>query len=251
MKKIILLLVFSLGLVSAVNAESVCEEVSCIYRGADRVAQMLEANFSKEEEKLKADWGRKLNRCYMAEIKRSDKETLCLYTTTAITDYLKTSLTPQEIERFERYLVKVGYYKSYESNKDDYLNALKFLKHFNKIEYWYKKYDENYHNDNVQGIMRDFATEVVKELPHPAVLVDVERFVYDENLGNFFEFQENRGAVSLDYMKEKLKEFEKSNSCKNIGYYREDCHKAKDLKYVIQWAESKLKESKQKGGKNE
>ena len=169
MKKLVFLLIF--GLISVANAESVCETKAESYcdNAGSWVAHSLAGGYTykqcsgvwcdsqwksnyDEDEKLRADWKRTFNRCYIAEIKRSDKETVCLYMNRAITDYLKTTLTPQEIERFERYLVKNKEYESYESDKDFYLNALKVLKYFDRLEYWLKG----------DGGINDFAWQVKK-----------------------------------------------------------------------------------------
>ena len=251
MKKIIFVLMFSLGLVNVANAESVCYQdyyndvigVSSFAKWLDDYDIMSENR--KKNNKILTTWKKLLVRTYVGEIKRSDKESLCLFMDVAITDYLKTTLTPQEIERFERYLVKIGYYDSYESDKNNYLNALKLLKHFNKIEYWYSKYGKEEHSHPQMWSFVNDVEILTNYNNNPRVYA--ERFVYGKSVGDAFEFQRVRDSGdSLSTMKDTLK---KSKGDKYCPDYSIDCYETKDLKYVIQWAESKINESKQKDSK--
>lgn len=204
MKKIIFVLMFSLGLVSVVNAESVCYQTDYndYYIGVGGFAEWLDDydimfGNQKKNDKIFATWKKLLVRTYVGEIKRSDKESLCLFMDVAITDYLKTALTPQEIERFERYLVKIGYYESYESDKNNYLNALKVLKHFNKIEYWYSKYGKEEHSHPI-GRFVDKVESLTNYNNNP--IVYAERFVYGKSVGDAFEFQRERGIMATRFL---------------------------------------------------
>lgn len=233
MKKLVLLLVISLGLVSVANAESVCkeEEDSYYIYGFSGLVELIDKDYrsaknKKTEDKIKAAWSKLLLRHYMGELKSSDKESLCLSMYTVKTDYLKTTLTPQDIERFEKYLIKNESYESYERNKDDYLNALKFLKHFDKMEYWYSKHNkDNFGRENSIWELVDKVKRITNHNDNPEVFT--ERFVYGKSLGNPFEYFQSVDGYSLNRMKQYLHILPK-----------------KDLKYVIQWAESKLKEAK-------
>ena len=240
MKKLVLLLVISLGL-SVANAESVCKEKDSYYiYGFSGLVELIDKDYrsaknKKTRDKIEAAWSKLLLRPYVGELKRSDKELLCLSMHTTITDYLKTTLTPQEIERFEKYLLKNDKYESYEKNKDNYLNALKFLKHFDKMEYWYSKHNKD--NFGMEWQLADSVKRITNYNDDPEVFV--ERFVYDKSLGNpFEEFQSLNG---LKWLVEIFKE----HGCENVNVrLKEGCHRTKELKYVIQWAESKQKEAK-------
>lgn len=245
MKKLVLLLVISLGLVSVANAESVCKEKEDSYFDYG-IAELIDDkynhrnNLSKVQERknrqLQAAWSKLLLRHYIGELKSSDKESLCLSMYTVKTDYLKTTLTPQDIERFEKYLIKNESYESYERNKDDYLNALKFLKHFNKLEYWYSKHNKDWMEWQLVRRVKN----MTNHNDNPKVYA--ERFVYGKSLGNPFEFQRLDGDYSLNGMKRAQRIFVGKD-----GKYCTtslQCYEAKDLKYIIQWAESKIKEAK-------
>ncbi len=240
MKKLVLLLVISLGLVSAVNAESVCKEQQKYDIPNRWLVDLIDKGYrsaksEKTKDKIYATWSKLVSRSYMGEIKRSDKESLCLSMDIAITDYLKTTLTPQEIERFEKFLIKNESYESYEENKDDYLNALKFLKHFNKMEYWYSRAGSS----DIGQLVGD-VKEITNYNNNPNVYA--EKFVYDESLGYAFQFHKDYTDYSLNGMKQYVELFE-TIGCENVRL-KEDCHRTKELKYIIQWAESKLKEAK-------
>lgn len=147
MKKIILVLMFSLGLVSVANAESVCKKLS--YDDIISKFPTLDYGNNLTNEQVDVLLGRKL---YVKEIKRSDKESMCVYKLGF--DSLKTKLSKQELESFERYLAENDWYNSYENNKYIYLAAVKFSKFRNALEEIYNlKGDAIYElGSNIQTI---------------------------------------------------------------------------------------------------
>lgn len=257
MKKLIWFLIMSLGLVSVVNAESVCETLDEYTSWRDKwkasnhydygfvdeymvyeLASVIEDKYitsastatkaqEKSNKQIEDAWDKLISTFHIGEIKKSEKESLCLYMQTTITDYLKTTLTSQEIERFEKYLVENNDYKYYEKNKDKYLNALKFLKHFNKLEYWYSKKHDS-------GMLANIVSGITNHNNDDNVTVKAIRVVYGKPLGGAIA---NAEGHYLDEMKHAL------DACATRSCAED---KIKDLKNVVQWAESKLKEAKQR-----
>lgn len=119
MKKIIFVLMFSLGLLSVANAESVCNQYQPEYEPSEISNYMVALSNNKSGSSVKNDrfhkkaakeWDNLIMRNHIGEIKKGDKETFCIYMTTIGQGYLDTRLTAQEIEQFERFLVESGYY---------------------------------------------------------------------------------------------------------------------------------------------
>ncbi len=229
MKKLILLLVISLGLVSAVNAESVCNSYRIKGFEPFNIGSHL-SYFATGDYKQSEYWDELVMRYYTSEIKKSDKETLCIYMGTIGHGYLNTQLTPQDIEQFERFVVEKGdkmSYEYYEDNRDSYLRVLKFFKYYNKLDILYNKkeisirslggvgYDPSFISlANIAGVLRDYENE--------ARLI-VKKFVYGKNMGSALCIPE---IECPRYIKD-LKTLDK-----------------KDAKPIAKWAESKLKEAK-------
>ncbi len=242
MKTIVLLLVISLGLVSAVNAESVCNSYSIKDIAAFDVGRHLSI-FTTDDYKQEKYWDELVMRYYTSEIKKSDKETLCIYMGTIGQGYLNTQLTPQDIEQFERFLVEKGdeiSYKSYELDKDKHLRVLKFFKYYNKLDILYSiknirisfSHRENldlYDNDPGYGKLWLIA-DILITYKNEARLI-VKRFVYDKNMGSPFSPFTLFSCDSWDaYCANSIKTLKKSDD--------------KDAKAIAKWAETKLKESK-------
>lgn len=92
--------------VKAIASDSICKistDISDYARDYRRTINNIEV-FS--EGGNKQYWTNELIRYYGGEIKKSDKETICLAVPMFSIDYLATDLTPQEIERFERFLLE-------------------------------------------------------------------------------------------------------------------------------------------------
>ena len=232
MKKIIFVLMFSLGLVSVANAESVCNSYS---PKSDEMPfsigkYMSDSDFAMGNGKVEKDWDKLAMRYHSAEIKKNDKETLCIYMVTIGQGYLNIQLTPQEIERFERFLVEKvdeSGYEVYEENKDSYLKALKFFKYYNKLDLLYNKKHIKIGIYNSDGSDNNLAI-VVKGLKfyENTAYVIIKRFVYGKNMGDYLPDWVGNGATLPRSIKE-LKEMDNQ-----------------DAKNIAKWAESKLKESK-------
>lgn len=232
MKKLILLLVISLGLVSVANAESVCNSYSIKNIAPFRFAYWM-SNFATGNGMQEKYWDELVMRYYTSEIKKSDKETLCIYMGTTGQGYLNTQLTPQDIERFERFLIeKVGSdYRLYEIYKDSYLKTLKFFKCYNKLDILYNKKDisinavwgwwgERY--EGYKNSLNEIAS-ALKFYENDAKIV-IKRFVYGKDMGSAFCDPKLYCPYSIKGLKE-----DKDN---------------KDAKPIAKWAESKLKEAK-------
>lgn len=222
MKKIIFVLMFSLGLVSVANAESVCNSYSIDDRGiGDDMSY-----FDIGNDKAKKDWDKLIMRYHSAEIKKSDKETLCIYMETIAQGYLDIQLTPQEIERFERFLVEKNLYKEYERDRENLLKVLKFFKYHNKLDNIYNRnhitirYYASYNDYNNKNNLAMVASRL--ERYENKAYVIIKKFVYGKNVGDYFP----SGWGSAYSIKE-LKEMDNQ-----------------DAKNIAKWAESKLKESK-------
>lgn len=218
MKKIIFVLMFSLGLVSVANAESVCnsfsiedwkndivDEFGLIHKFAEFDAGSYGNN---AYEKAKKSWDKLVMRYHTGEIKKSDKETLCIYMATIGRGYLDIQLTPQEIERFERFLVEKDAYSEYEDKKDDFLKTLKLFKYYNKLDAIYNKKSTEF---------SDLFGNVVFGLKlwgKDRYIINVRRFIYGKYVNKL------------------------SNADLMFG------NNDPTIQSIAKWAESKLKESK-------
>ena len=140
MKKIIFALIFSVGLVGVANAEatnakSVCENVDIgvlfyatskslsigefFYKvndeNYDSFSKKYLANNDMTNKFMKHTLSLLGTHTHYTEIKRSDKEIVCAYKLTF--DYLKTQITEQELERFERFAAENDMYDWYNEKK--------------------------------------------------------------------------------------------------------------------------------------
>lgn len=107
-------------------------------------------------------------------------------------DYLATDLTPQEIERFERFLLEkaADEYSLYEERKRVFFNILKLLKHYNKLDEWYdaiNKKECNHYScfEYFSGLTTlSLANENpnMNELP----IILARKFVYGKDTGGAF-----------------------------------------------------------------
>lgn len=171
-------------------------------------------------------WTNELIRYYGGEIKKSDKETICLAVPMFSIDYLATDLTPQEIERFERFLLekKADDYGYYESNKTGCLNALKFLKHYNKLDGWYSAIIASGH-DIVKNLI-DIAGELdrVSDINGNPIIM-AKKFVYGKDTGGALQLYGDDAFYSFRAI---------GGSC-----YREETHtNHKECQAIIKWIKS-------------
>lgn len=243
MKKIALILLF--GLVSIANAESLCErDFNEIFGSMTNSIANLMANYviKREVDEYKIDFENRLAEkakyyesilvgFYAKEFKTSNKEeSICAYMMSIDMTFLNTELTAQEIERFEQFLIKKDNYQSYERNKNDFLMALKFLKYHNMIEQYYKT-----------------GNEIAQLAENLTYLIDkhgemkFERFVYGKSMGSVY--------YRIDSKFDTLKAHISGNNCEIKADTKEQLEQCKVLKPIIQWAESILNKSKQKGVK--
>lgn len=230
MKKLVLLLVISLGL-SVANAESVCNSYSTKdYISVKFVGQM--SQFATGDYKQEKYWDELIMRYYTSEIKKSDKETICIYMVTTRQGYLNTQLTPQEIERFERFLIEKAdesNYKIYENYKDSYLKALKFFKYYNKLDILYSKKDIRtgiikYANPDSLGMVASWL-----EVYENEATIAIKRFVYGKDMGDYLPDALLGRGYNFTYPRS-IKELKEMNN--------------QDAKNIAKWAESKIKEAK-------
>lgn len=236
MKKLVLLLVISLGLVSVANAESVCNSYS-IKNGKPFHFGSYMSYFATGNWKQEKYWDELVMRYYTSEIKKSDKETLCIYMGTTRQGYLNTQLTPQDIERFERFLVeKVDsekyrvWYEEEDGDKDSYLKVLKFFKYYNKLDILYNKKDISIGLIGRWGLYDpstnslDMIASALKFYENEAVIV-IKRFVYGKDMGSAFCIPKLECPYHIKDLKKNVMD-------------------SKDAKPIAKWAESKLKEVK-------
>lgn len=144
-------------------------------------------------------------------------------------DYLATDLTPQEIERFERFLLekKADDYGYYESNKTECLNALKFLKHYNKLDGWYSAIIASGDDDIVKNL-RSIANELdwASGLNGKPTIM-AKKFVYGKDTGGALQVysDDERAFYSFGAI---------GGSC-----YREETHtNHKECQAIIKWIKS-------------
>lgn len=236
MKKLILGLMFSLGLLGVANADSVCDKVDY---SADKwfsygvpvvgyVARFAAGKDSGDNYKRQYEYYKSIFVVpYAKEFKVNDKESICVYLLTTIDkSYLNTKLTPQDIEQFERWLVKNDEYESYERNKDEYLEMLKFLKYYNIAEQAYKYKNRAGDSWWASSLISDLA-----KLTEKHGYMDFYRFVYGEKVDR------------VDFKGKNVKEL-KGNSCESKADTKEEAEQCKALKPIIQWAESILNQRK-------
>lgn len=234
MKKLVLLLVISLGLVSAVNAESVCNSYSIKTNPPFHFGSLM-SYFATGDWKQIKYWDELVMRYYTSEIKKSDKETICIYMGTIGQGYLNTQLTPQDIEQFERFLIEKidseKYHWRYEEYKDYYLEVLKFLKYYNKLDILYNKKDIYIDHmgrwglyDSGSGNKLDMIASALKTYKNEAEIV-IKRFVYGKDMGSAFCIPELKCSYYIKDLKKNVMD-------------------SKDAKPIAKWAESKIKEAK-------
>ena len=245
MKKIALMLIFSLGLIGIANAESICDNqfneiFYSDYSNVDSIAN-LTAKFAikREVDEYEIDYKNRVAEkakyyksilvgFYAKEFKVSNKESICAYMMSVDTAFLNTKLTPQEIERFEQFLIKKDEYRAYERSKDYFLMALKFLKYHN--------IDEQYHQTDNRVVQ---LVNGLIDLTDKHGEMKFERFVYGKSMGSVY-FGSNSKF-------DELKPFASGNNCENKADTKEQLEQCKVLKPIVQWASSKLNQSKQKG----
>lgn len=215
--------------VKAIASDSICKISTDISAYANDYGRTIDGIREDSGGGNKQYWTNELIRYYGGEIKKSDKETICLAVPMFSIDYLATDLTPQEIERFERFLLEkeADDYRHYESNKAECLNALKFLKHYNKLDGWYS------------AIIASGGDMIVKRLTYIAndlnwvsglngkPIITAKKFVYGKDTGGALQVYSDDERAFYSFR-------EIGGSC-----YREETHtNHKECQAIIKWIKS-------------
>ncbi len=242
MKKIVLVLIFSLGLVSAVNANGVCEEVKAMKEiGAlERMVSYINDRLIDEKrQELSKTLHNLILSHHIKEFKIDDKESICAYMNVYDMSFENVKLSQDEITKFERYMAENGNYESYEKSKDKYLWLLKFFTYYrNQIP---SRYD-------TKSIYKAYeALDSVYSLKEYNGDIALYRYVYGKKQGKYMT------NYSFDNFKNDVALLTKcSEATVNSKEELAKCQRNKKiLPPILKWAESNMKQSKQKGGKNE
>lgn len=239
MKKLVLWLVISLGLVSAVNADGICEEVKAMkeIEKLEYIAKYVvdDYEYGKRDELSKTLHNLILSH-HIKEFKIDDKESICAYMNVYDMSFENVKLSQDEITKFERYMAENGNYERYEKSKDDYLQALKFFTYYrNQIPSIYEAQD-------IYGV-----AEMLYRLKEYNGDIILYRYVYGKKQG---EYMANYSFES--FKKEAALLTECSEATVNSKEELAKCQRNKKiLPPILKWAQSNMKQSKQKGGKNE
>lgn len=229
MKKIILVLMFSLGLVSAANIDAVCgEDEDLKYHDSSNIAG-VEFSIWKEVDNI-------LNLMlshHSKEFKIDNKESICAYMNVYDLSFLNTQLTQDDIEQFERYMAEKGKYEEYEKYKKFYTQILKFFTYYHNHIPSYKTQDIS----NIDGVGQ--VMQYQQEYKNNRITL--YRYVYGKRQGNIM--RDN----SFDKFKEEVaKKTTCSETTANSKEELAECAKNKRiLPTILKWAESNMK---QKGG---
>lgn len=223
MKKIILVLMFSLGLVSAANIDALC--------GENRYLKNT-IGFSNE---VNEDILNKLIlHHHSKEFKIDNKESICAYMNVYDLSFLNTQLTQDDIEQFERYMAEKGDYGYYERRKEFYTQILKLFT-------YYRNHISSYKTLKIYEI--DGVGAVIKYLREHNGEIILDRYVYGKSQGSYYIW----GGDSFDKFKEEVtKKIACSETTANSKEELVECAKNKKiLPPILKWAESNMK---QKGG---
>lgn len=222
MKKIILVLMFSVGLVSAANIDAVCGEDKYFkdtIQPSDLISEVVD-----------------IVNHHSKEFKIDNKESICAYMNVYDLSFLNTQLTQDDIENFERYMAEKGEYESYEKYRESYLQVLKLFK-------YYHKYIPSYKTQEVYDINGVMAT--INNLQNYNGAVELYRYVYGKRQQSY-----NIWGSSFNGFKDSVaKKIACSETTANSKEELVECAKNKKiLPPIVKWAESNVKQSKQKGG---
>lgn len=247
MKKIILVLMFSLGLVSAANIDAVCGEKyrsdfedSRLWKLVVKIVNNTAYDMSLEKQnkaidKLYNQLHSLIYSHHSKEFKIDNKESICVHINVYDLSFLNTQLTQDDIEQFERYMAQKGWYKGYENNKESHFQMLKFFKYYHKYIPSYK----------TLAYYPDFISEI-QELKQDNIGIALDRYVYGTFQGSY-----SRGNLSFDNFKKQVAEETTCNEATaNSKEELVQCAKNKKiLPPIAQWAESIIKQPKPKDSK--
>ncbi len=251
MKKIIFVLMFSLGLVSAENIDAVCGENKKYMSDFEdgRISELVveivdntayDMSNKKQNEAIMKLYNQLHSLIYSQhskEFKIDNKESICAYMNVSDLSFLNTQLTQDDIEQFERYMAQKGWYEGYEDDKELYLQMLKFFKYYHKYIPSYKTAAYSF------GAIISKIQNLIKQ---DNIGIALDRYVYGTFQGSYSERN-----LSFDDFKEKVtKKTACSEATANSKEELVECAKNKKiLPPILKWAESNMKQSKPKDSK--
>ena len=219
---------FSLGLVSAANIDALCGEDEDL------------KNTISSSKMFDSDSGDILNKLILnhhsKEFKIDNKESLCAYMNVYDLSFLNTQLTQDDIEQFERYMAEKGDYRYYERRKEFYTQTLKFFT-------YYRNYISSYKTQKVYEI--DRVGDTINDLQKYNGAIRLYRYVYGKRQGSYHIW----GNSLNEFKEEVAKKTACSEATANSKEELAECARNKKvLPTIVKWAESNMKQSKQKGG---
>lgn len=225
MKKIILVLMFSLGLINAANIDALCGE-------NEDLKNTIRFSFGSD---VKNILNKLILNHYSKEFKIDNKESICAYMNVYDLSFLNTQLTQDDIEQFERYMAEDGKYEHYEEYKKFYTRILKFFK-------YYRNHISSYKTKDVYNI--GAVGDMINDLQKYNGAIRSFSYVYGNKQGGLL------WGDSFDDFKEKVA---KKTACSEATVNSKEelvkCAKNKKiLPPILKWAESNMK---QKDGKND
>lgn len=232
MKKLVLWLVISLGLVSVVNANGACEEEKSWkkIKALGSIARSLVSEYDKQRELSKTLHNLILSH-HIKEFKIDDKESICAYMNVFDMSFENVKLSQDEITKFERYMAENGEYDSYEKYKDEYLLILKFF---------------TYYRNQIPSIYDVEAKSLVdvwrglNDLKSNNGEITLYRYVYGKKQGQYmFESSFNSFKKDVEYKSNKKCSEATANSKEELA----ECQKNKKiLPPILKWAQSNMKQ---------
>lgn len=182
------------------------------------------------------------------EFKIDNKESICVYMNVIDLSFLNTQLTQDDIEQFERYMAEKGEYEKYAESKEYYLLIVKFFKYYrNYLPSIHKaknlidlEYLKDYRNTDIKTYkyvygkrQREYSLDRYASWGEISGEDKIEGTL-DEVKNNVATYTTNCKKFAKNYSQDKLNECQKN---KNI------------LSSIVKWAESNMKQSKQKDSK--
>lgn len=222
MKKIIFVLMFSLGFVSAANIDAVCGE-----------NKYLKNNIGFSNEVNEDILNKLILHHHSKEFKIDNKESICAYMNVYDLSFLNTQLTQDDIEQFERYMAENGWYERYERSKEFFTQALKLFT-------YYRNHISSYKTQRLDNI--DAIGGVAEYLQKYNGAIRLYRYVYGKSQDYYHIWGD-----SFNYFKETVaKKMTCSEATANSQEELAECARNKKvLPTILKWAESNMK---QKGG---
>ena len=222
MKKIILALMFSLGLVSAANIDVLCGE-----------NKYLKNTIGFSNEVNEDILNKLILHHHSKEFKIDNKESICAYINVYDLSFLNTQLTQDDIEQFERYMAEKSRYEEYKKNKNFYTRILKFFK-------YYRNHISSYKTQEVYDI--NGVGNSINDLQKYNGAIRLYRYVYGKSQQDYHIW----GNSFNEFKEEVAKKTTCSETTANSQEELAQCARNKKvLPTILKWAESNMK---QKGG---